>query len=266
VDEVKKIHDKALALVEYARQAKDSELLAHATEIRLRAERRWGQLYGLSQKAEGARSQLSGSSGAFDRIAPEGFETSAFESEESETPTLKSMGVTFTQSSKWQQLAALPEDKFEVRVEHAKARAINVTTSAPGYSKAEYSGENEWFTPADWVERARQALGGIDLDPASHAVAQRTVRAGHFFTIADDGLSRPWFGRVWLNPPYHREMLWRFVGKLVEEVASGRVEQAILLTHNYTDTEWFHVAARAARAMARISPPTSFRPPSIGGN
>jgi hypothetical protein len=32
------------------------------------------------------------------------------------------MGVTDTQSSKWQKLAALPEDKFEIRVEHAKAR------------------------------------------------------------------------------------------------------------------------------------------------
>jgi hypothetical protein len=38
------------------------------------------------------------------------------------------------------------------------------------------------------------------------------------------------------------------VDKLVSEWASGAIEQAILLTHNYTDTGWFHAAARAARA------------------
>jgi hypothetical protein len=54
---------------------------------------------------------------------------------------------------------------------------------------------------------------------------------------------------VWLNPPYCRELLAPFVDKLVAECASGHVEQAILLTHNYTDTEWFHAAARAARAI-----------------
>jgi hypothetical protein len=112
VDEVKDIRDKAVAMQEYARQAKDTELLAHATEIRLRAERRWGEIYGVSQKAEGMRGDTSVFSGAVRSRAPE----------ESETPTLKQMGVTFTQSAKWQKLAALPEDKFEIRVEHAKAR------------------------------------------------------------------------------------------------------------------------------------------------
>ena len=239
VDEVKDIRNRAIALQEYAKQAKDTELLKYATEIRLRAERRWGEIYGISQKAEGTRADVSVLSGAVRSIAPE----------ESETPTLKQLGVTFTQSSRWQQLAALPEDKFEIRVEHAKARVEGMTTSAPSYSKAEYTGENEWFTPSDWIDRARAALGGIDLDTASHAIAQETVQAKRFFTLADDGLQQAWFGRVWLNPPYHRAMLSLFVDKLVEEWASARVEQAILLTHNYTDTEWFHAAARAARAI-----------------
>lgn len=239
VDEVKEIRDLAVALQEYARQANDTELLSQATEIRLRAERRWGEIYGVSQKAEGARGQLSGPPGGV-RSTPPG---------ESETPTLEKMGVTKTQSAKWQKLAALPEEKFEVRVEHAKARVDGMTTSAPSYVKVQYTGENEWFTPESWLGLARKTLGAIDLDPASHAIAQERVQAKAFFTAADDGLEQPWFGRVWLNPPYHRAMLSRFVDKLVEEWASRRVEQAILLTHNYTDTEWFHTAARAATAI-----------------
>ena len=159
---------------------------------------------------------------------------------------------------KWQKLAALPEEKFEIRVAHAKARVEGMTTSAPSYSKAEYTGENEWFTPADMVEMAREAMGGIDLDPASHAIAQETIRAETFFTAADNGLEQPWFGRVWLNPPYNRALLSPFVDKLVSEWASGAIEQAILLTHNYTDTAWFHAAARAAQAFCFPERPDPF--------
>src|SRR5262249_31538221 len=55
----------------------------------------------------------------------------------------------------------------------------------------------EWFTPAAYLEAAREVLGAIDLDPASCPQAQEAVRAAHYFTAADDGLSRPWHGRVW---------------------------------------------------------------------
>jgi hypothetical protein len=73
-----------------------------------------------------------------------------------------------------------------------------------------------------------------------------TVRAATFFTAADSGLVRPWHGRVWLNPPYVQPLIAQFIDKLVGEVSARHVEQAILLTHNYTDTAWFHQAEAAA--------------------
>ena len=62
----------------------------------------------------------------------------------------------------------------------------------------------EWYTPAQYVEMARQVLGKIDLDPASNATAQSWIKADRHFTKEDDGLKRTWSGRTWCNPPYGR--------------------------------------------------------------
>ena len=137
-----------------------------------------------------------------------------------------------------------------------------MTTSSPNYSKAEYAGENEWFTPAEYIEKARMVLGEIDLDPASHVLAQKTVRAGVFFTAAEDGLNQSWFGRVWLNPPYSRELMSPFVDKFLSEYTRGAIERAILLTHDYTDTGWFHAAARASQAICLVRTRIHFLAPS----
>lgn len=105
------------------------------------------------------------------------------------------------------------------------------------------SASDEWYTPSHVIEPARRLMDGIDLDPASCETANRTVQAKRFYTEADDGLSQPWSGRVWLNPPYSQPLLNRFVAKLLAEHDAGHVAAAVLLVNAATDTVWFQTLA-----------------------
>jgi hypothetical protein len=100
------------------------------------------------------------------------------------------------------------------------------------------SASEEWYTPTEIIGVARRALGGIDLDPASCVLAQQTVGAASYFTRDDDGLTRPWHGRVWLNPPFGRPIA-SWTQKLRTEYVAGRVTQAIALVPARVDTRWY---------------------------
>ena len=131
--------------------------------------------------------------------------------------------------------------------EGREATAADVKRAISGGPVFRYfSGNVEWYTPTEYVEAARQALGGtIDLDPVSCEKAQQTVQAGCYFTESDCGLSKQWHGRVWLNPPYAIGLIDRFAHKLLAEHAAGSVSAAVVLTDNRTDTAWFHALAGA---------------------
>ncbi len=81
----------------------------------------------------------------------------------------------------------------------------NMNTASPGAAPApnalHSSQSNEHYTPVEIVDLAFCALGGIDLDPASCSTANRIVGARHYFTKEQNGLTREWHGRVFLNPP-----------------------------------------------------------------
>jgi ParB family chromosome partitioning protein len=144
------------------------------------------------------------------------------------------------------------EPKFQATLQAAQERCRRVCEAERGATEhrgASGTGETEWHTPPEYLAAARDVLGEFDLDPASTALAQRTVRATQYFTKETDGLKQDWHGRVWLNPPYAQPFIADFVTKLVTEVQAGRVTAAIMLTHNYTDTAWFHEAASACSAI-----------------
>jgi len=111
------------------------------------------------------------------------------------------------------------------------------------------SKDDEYFTPAKYVEIVRAVLGEIDLDPASCPEAQAIVKATRYFTKEDDGLKQEWKGRLFLNPPFNRPLLRPFVRKLIHEYRSGRVTEAILLATSFTATKLFQEAMRSSTAI-----------------
>lgn len=94
----------------------------------------------------------------------------------------------------------------------------------------------------DWIPPlVREAFGGpIDLDPASCPAANRLIGAARYYTEAEDGLSKPWEGNVYLNPPggrcdyqgqnVSRPALWW--ATLAHRFTMGKVTQAIFMVFN----------------------------------
>lgn len=101
------------------------------------------------------------------------------------------------------------------------------------------SGDTEYYTPQVIIERARRLMGGIYLDPASSAEANKRVRAKKFFTKENNGLTRKWEGRVWMNHPFSRQGNKEWIRKLVEEYEAGNIEQACCITFAATSEAWF---------------------------
>jgi ParB family chromosome partitioning protein len=99
-----------------------------------------------------------------------------------------------------------------------------------------------WYTPTWLIEKAREVLGGIDLDPATCEAAQSVVQAARWYTKPDNGLVQPWSGRVWLNPPYSAPTAW--VRKAITAYQDGSVTAALILTNSYTETGWWQELAQ----------------------
>ena len=118
--------------------------------------------------------------------------------------------------------------------------------------KGDGNDKDEWYTPEDLVEAARDAMGEIDLDPASCDVADAVVRASRYYTREQNGLDldREWAGRVFMNPPY--SSLARWVDRLVRHHAASEVEQAVVLIRAGVGDSWFYELAEASDALCLL--------------
>lgn len=99
-----------------------------------------------------------------------------------------------------------------------------------------------WYTPQPYVEAARAVMGGIDLDPCSDAEANVNVNADHYYTEADDGLTQPWGGRLFINPP--GKLVAAFWQRLMGGSHFVVVQQAIWVGYSLEQLQTLQAASR----------------------
>jgi phage N-6-adenine-methyltransferase len=92
---------------------------------------------------------------------------------------------------------------------------------------------DKWATPPELVQQLEEEFGAFDLDPCCEP---HTAKAPTFYT--EGGLERPWFGRVFLNPPYSNPRPW--LERAIKAKQNGHTVVALLPA--CTDTKWFHDA------------------------
>lgn len=145
-------------------------------------------------------------------------------------------------------LAQMPVEERQEAIEQVTTGQVETVKEATRAHVANNSGNNEWYTPDEYIEAARDVMGRIDLDPASNPIANEHVKASTYYSIDDDGLTKEWSGNVWMNPPYEGKLIVQFIEKLNAEFVAGRVSEAVVLVNNATETKWFQALARHASA------------------
>ena len=95
--------------------------------------------------------------------------------------------------------------------------------------------------------------GGVDLDPCSNKLS--TVGARLAYTIADDGLSQPWAGRVWVNHPYSSGQPAKWLRRCSEVGDAGEV---LALPKGDWSTSWWNTYVRTAPARCLIARRVAF--------
>lgn len=224
-DEVQKIRTTAAGFIAAATAARDTETIALASELKLRAERRAGAML-IEAKQTG------------DRRGPGRPEKESFPDGTILLPTLKQLGIVAKEAMAWQRVARIPDAEFEKRVRQLRESG-RISTNQFIRNGAFSSESDVHLTPREILQAVIDVMGWIDLDPCAEAHgAKANVPAKEHYTKKDDGLSKLWKGRVFMNPPYGL-LVPAWVEYLIAAHSSGAVPEAIALVAARVDTTWF---------------------------
>jgi len=233
-EESRQVEAMAAAAKAWAKEQNDFEGVVEASEIYILAKRKTTEL-----------------------IEPEIRQGQYGREKDNDVNFIKDYGFTHKQwTRRKQELKATLDD-----IESYIVECIEKHTEPTSYGLVRYcttphvafnSGNNEWDTPPEYIEAARQVMGDIDLDPATTELANLRVKAKHIYTAEDDGLEQDWFGRVWMNPPYSQPLITKFAEKMAASYAAGEIEQACVLVNNATETHWFQIMLIRAAAVCFI--------------
>ena len=96
------------------------------------------------------------------------------------------------------------------------------------------SATDNWSTPQDFFDKLNDEFH-FTLDVCAD---ENNHKCEHYYTKEIDGLSRPWIGTVWCNPPYGRKIgEWVRRAYIYSHIGPTTV---VMLLPARTDTRWFH--------------------------
>lgn len=118
-----------------------------------------------------------------------------------------------------------------------------------GFTHEPASSQNyDWYTPPEIFRKLDLTF---DLDPCSPGIDKCHVPTRHAYSPPQNGLTEPWFGLVWCNPPYGRE-----TGKWIDRCCQHN--NAIALVFARTGTKWFQKNAQSTSAICFIKSRVKF--------
>lgn len=120
-----------------------------------------------------------------------------------------------------------------------KGKSVSGTNRAMGSHQCATTGDDVWLTPRYVLD----ALGPFDLDPCAAPVEANWLTAADHYRLPEDGLTLPWHGRVWCNPPY--SSVWRWLDRLANH-GSGT---ALIFARTETAGFQAHVWGRATAVL-----------------
>lgn len=233
--EIRAIDKVGLAQEVHEQKLREAQDIADAV---LDAEVRIGELMAKVPKASGG-----------DRRSESFKNDSIVEFEKPKSEVIADAGLTQKQVERFQTMAAHPEVVEQVKAEAREEGRIVTRESVLKEIKKPHvtinSHDDEWYTPEQYIEAAREVMGSIDLDPASNDFANETVKASVYYDEARNGLEQEWWGNIWLNPPYSSALIQQFAEKLADSL----FKQAIVLVNNATETAWFRTLIENADAV-----------------
>lgn len=99
--------------------------------------------------------------------------------------------------------------------------------------------KDEWLTPPEILK----ALGTFDLDPCA-PINRPWPMAREHYTVKDNGLTKPWYGRAWLNPPYGPPpIVTPWMKRMVEHGCGTALIFARTETEMFFETVWRRATA-----------------------
>lgn len=244
--EISAIQKLGLAKEVYEQKKSEAQEIAETVTL---AEMRTGELLRQIPKATKGTGSNQYSKKEAEKLTDEQFS-------KTKADIVKELGFERNQAQRMEQLAENPEIVREAIQEArdnddivSRAFVLEKIKQAKEEERKPHvsfnSGNNEWYTPKEFIDAARLVMGTIDLDPASSEIANETVQAEKIYTADDNGLACPWFGNVWLNPPYSSDL----IGQFAEKVKAKEYNQAIVLVNNATETAWFADIVSVASAI-----------------